>query len=153
MKQTLIRIKRSDPGIPSPLPFSSTNFFHMKQENKLCYNETPGNRNKIRIATTSHLYFIEINDIVRIQSFSNYSRIFLTSGKSMFVSKVLAHFDELLSGSHFVRIHRTHLVNLSCIKHYEHGKITKIGLSNDEVLPVSRSRKKILQHELWLHTA
>ena|SRR5688500_4660371 len=107
---------------------------------------------KIRIATTSHVYYIEVKDIVRIQSISNYSQIFFVSGKSMIVSKVLAHFDELLSDSHFVRIHRTHLVNLLFIKQYDKGTIPQIGLDNDEVLPVSRSRKKNLQHEMMLLT-
>jgi two-component system LytT family response regulator len=69
----------------------------------------------------------------------------------MIVSKVLGHFDALLSSSHFIRIHRTHLVNLLCIKQYERGNIPKIGLNNDEILPVSRSRKKILQQEMRLH--
>lgn len=108
--------------------------------------------NKIRISTTSHVHYIEVKDIVRIQSISNYSKIFLASGKSMIVSKVLAHFDELLSGSHFVRIHRTHLVNLFYIKQYDKGTFPKIGLDNDEVLPVSRSKKKSLQQEMMLLT-
>jgi len=114
------------------------------------YNRELMEQHKIRISTTSHVYYIDVKDIVRIQSISNYSKIFFSSGKSMIVSKVLAHFDALLTGSHFVRIHRTHLVNLLCIKQYERGNIPKIGLNNDEILPVSRSRKKILQQEMRL---
>ena len=117
-------------------------------DNEHSYIRDPSDHHKIRISTTSHVYYIDVKDIVRIQSISNYSKIYFTSGKSMIVSKVLAHFDTLLTGSHFVRIHRTHLVNLLCIKQYERGSIPKIGLHNDEILPVSRSKKKILQQEM-----
>ena|SRR5688572_20772114 len=105
-------------------------------------------RNKIRIATANHIHFMDINDIVRIQSESNYSKIFITGGKTIVVSKALAHFDALLTGFHFVRIHRTHLVNMLYIKHYERGNLSRIGLNNDEMLPVSRSKKKSFQYEL-----
>ena len=106
--------------------------------------------NKLRVATSDHVYFIDVKEIVRIQSVSNYSKLFFRSGKSLMVSKVLAHFDALLTESHFVRIHRTHLVNLLCIKQYDRGNSTRIGLLNEEVLPVSRSKKKMLQHEMKL---
>lgn len=105
-------------------------------------------QDKLRVATVNHVYYIDVKDIVRIQSLSNYSKLFFNNGKSLVVSKVLAHFDALLTESHFVRIHRTHLVNLLCIKKYERGNMPTIGLNNDEVLPVSRSKKKVLQHEM-----
>ena len=104
--------------------------------------------NKLRVATVNHVFYIDVKDIVRIQSISNYSKLIFTSGKSLLTAKVLAHFDSQLAGSHFVRIHRTHLVNLFCIKHYDRGNLSRIGLNNEEVLPVSRSRKKVLQREM-----
>jgi len=108
--------------------------------------------NKIRVATSGHVHYIDPADIVRIESLSNYSKIFFTSGKTILVSKVLAHFEALLTGLHFVRIHRTHLVNLLYIKLYQHGSLPRIGLSNNEMLPVSRSKKKLLQHELKMYS-
>ena len=108
----------------------------------------PADQTKIRIADTYHVYYINTRDIVRIQSLSNYSKIFFTSGKSILVCKVLAYFDALLTDLHFVRIHRTHLVNLLFIKQYEPGRMPRIGLNNNEVLPVSRRKKKIVRHEM-----
>jgi two-component system LytT family response regulator len=107
--------------------------------------------NKLRIATTGQVNYIDIKEIIRIQSLSNYSKIFFTNGQTILVAKVLSHFDAILSDFHFIRIHRTHLVNLNCINKFEHGPIATIGLNNDEVLPVSRSRKKFLQRELKMN--
>lgn len=112
--------------------------------------EPMGLQQKLRVATTDHIFYFDIRDIVRIQSLSNYSRIFFTSGKSILVCKVLAYFDELLADYHFVRIHRTHLVNLFYIRRYSTGNATSIDLSNDEVLPVSRAKKKSVQRQMQM---
>jgi len=105
---------------------------------------------KLRVATATHIYYIDIRDIVRIQSISNYSKLFFTSGQTLLVSKVLAYFEELLGGCHFSRVHRTHLVNLLYLKEYSQGDIPRIGLINNEVLPVSRRKKKLLQQKMRL---
>ena len=106
---------------------------------------------KLRIATTGQVFYIDIKEIIRIQSHSNYSKIFFTNGQTILVAKVLAHFESILCDFHFVRIHRTHVVNLNCINRFERGNIATIGLNNDEVLPVSRSKKKLLQLELKMN--
>jgi two-component system, LytTR family, response regulator len=106
--------------------------------------------NKLRVATADYIYYIDVKDIVRIQSVSSYSKIFFTNGQTLIVSKVLAHFEEVLAKNNFSRIHRTHLVNLIHLKKYEHGPLTKIGMSNNEVLPVSRRKKKTLLQKMML---
>ncbi|MBC7935883.1 MAG: LytTR family transcriptional regulator [Rhizobacter sp.] len=105
---------------------------------------------KIRVATITYIYYIDIKDIVRIQSISNYSKLFFMNGQTLIVSKVLAHFDELLAGRHFSRIHRTHLVNLHYMEKYVRGKLPKIGMCNNDMLPVSRRNKKMVQEKMLL---
>ena len=117
------------------------------------FNTTePNLPGKLRVATVNSIYYIDVNDIVRIQSISNYSKLFFTSGKTLLVAKVLAHFDGLLTKEHFSRIHRTHLVNLSYVKQYRSGNINKISMSNDDVLPVSRKNKKILLQKMEMRS-
>ena len=114
------------------------------------FNRPASAQHKLRVSTAGHVYYIDPTDIIRIESMSNYSKLFLTNGKSLIVSKVLAYFDAILTDFHFVRIHRTHLVNVHYIHQYDHGNSSCIGLNNNEVLPVSRSRKKILRQELQM---
>jgi len=106
--------------------------------------------NKLRVATANHIYYINIEDIVRIQSISNYSKLFFTNGQTLIVCKVLAYFEEILAKRNFSRIHRTHLVNLIHMKEYLHGSVTKIGMSNNELLPVSRRKKSTLQQKIMM---
>lgn len=103
---------------------------------------------KLRIATANHIYYLDIRDIVRIQSVSNYSKLFFSSGQTLIVSKVLAYFDMMLETRHFFRIHRTHLINLVYLKHYVPGNAALAALSNNEAIPVSRRKKKDLQEKM-----
>ena len=115
-------------------------------------NNHKGLYTKVRVATSDCVYYIDPADIVRIESISNYSRIIFLNSKSILVAKVLAHFEVLLKDFHFLRIHRTHLVNLIYIKQYERGSLSQVGLNNNEMLPVARSKKKIVQQELKNHS-
>jgi two-component system, LytTR family, response regulator len=108
---------------------------------------------KLRVDTVGQVYYFPVNDIVRIQSFSNYSKIFFNNGKNILVAKVLARFEELLSPSsfqksgrgHFVRIHRSHLINKQYLLYYIPGNEAKACLSNGEKIPVSKRRKIIFR--------
>ncbi len=78
--------------------------------------------------------------IIRIESSSNYSRVFFTNRSPLVVCKILQWFEDLLPPEGFVRVHRSHLVNRSFIaerpaEHY-------LLLENGQVVPVSRRRRK-----------
>lgn len=103
---------------------------------------------KLRVATTNHIYYLDVKDIIRIQSISNYSKLFFTSGQTLIVSKVLAWFENLLTTGNFLRVHRTHLVNLQHLKQYIPGTVAMAALINDEEVPVSRRKKRVLQERM-----
>jgi two-component system LytT family response regulator len=103
---------------------------------------------KLRIATATHIYYLDIKDIVRIQSFSNYSKLFFLSGQTLIVSKVLAWFDEILHTRHFFRVHRTHLINLLYLKEYVAGDTALAALSNNDEIPVARRKKRELREKM-----
>ena len=123
-----------------------TSYFK-KNELSSCHQEDirPG---KLRVATTNHIYYLDVKDIIRIQSISNYSKLFFTSGQTLIVSKVLAWFDNLLTTGNFLRVHRTHLVNLQHLKQYIPGTVAMAALINDEEVPVSRRKKRVLQQRM-----
>ena len=97
---------------------------------------------KIAVPTMEGLEFIETDNIIHCKSESNYTNIFLLSGKSILISKTLKEVEEMLSGSNFYRIHHSHIINLNHIKKYVRGDGGYVVLINDEVINVSRSRKE-----------
>jgi len=87
---------------------------------------------------------VNINDILRAEANDNYTNFYLTSGKTFLVSKTLKHFDDLLCEFDFIRIHKSHLVNLQYITKYIKGKGGQVRMSDDSFVDVSATRKKEL---------
>ena len=63
-------------------------------------------------------------------------------GKKHVVSKTLKFFDEMLKDLGFMRIHKSHLANMSGITEYKKGKTAQVKLSNGTWLDISIQRKK-----------
>lgn len=105
-------------------------------------SDSRSQNDKITISTNEGVEFFEINQIVRVESSSNYSKIFFTDGKSILVTKLLKDFEEILTPYRFYRIHNSHLINLSHIKKYIRGDGGQVVMKNDEVIDVARRKKE-----------
>jgi two-component system, LytTR family, response regulator len=84
----------------------------------------------IAIPTNDGLEFIQIKQIIRIESSSNYSKLVLLNGQHLLVTRQLKDFEELLQDYRFYRIHHSHLVNLNFISKYVRGDRWLIFLSS-----------------------
>lgn len=98
---------------------------------------------KITIPLQSGFEVLQISDILYCQADDNYTRIFVGNKKKL-VSKTLKHFEGVLSGSGFARVHKSFLVNVNAITEYKRGKGGSVVLSNGKEIMVSPSRKKEL---------
>jgi two-component system LytT family response regulator len=103
------------------------------------------------LSTCTGIMIIPVQQIIRIQSISNYSKLFFkdacpaTGGrKTLVVAKVLRWFQEQTCFFSFVRIHRTHFVNINYIKSYSDGKIGLLLLHNGEKLSIARRKKAVV---------
>ena len=103
--------------------------------------------NTILITDSRGVSVIDINSIVRIEALNNYSKLFLRNGRNLIVSKVLKTMETMLAGKGFERIHRSHLVNTSCILRYNLYQ-QKITLHNEEEICISRRKKTGIRKKL-----
>ena len=103
---------------------------------------------KIVLKTTGKAHIIPVQDIVRCESDSNYTRFCFKNEKELLVSTTLKEYDELLSGCGFYRVHQSHLVNLSYVVSYEYGKGGYVILKDQTSIPVSPMRKERLLQQL-----
>lgn len=109
---------------------------------KQSLNSTHSQEEKIAIPTSEGLDFIPIKNIVHIESSSNYSKIYLTEGKPLLVTKLLKDFEDMLSPFHFFRIHNSHLINLKYIKKYIRGEGGQVIMQNGDTIDVARRKKE-----------
>ena len=101
---------------------------------------------KLALADTTEVKYVALEDIIRLQSESNYTHIFLKN-KQVFVSaKTLKEYDEILQGHHFIRVHKSHLINPSFIESY--NKSGELVLSDGTKIEVARRKKEYVQEVL-----
>jgi two-component system LytT family response regulator len=97
----------------------------------------------IAIPTNDGLEFIQIKQIIRIESSSNYSKLMLHNGRNLLVTRQLKDFEEILQDYRFYRVHHSHLVNLNFIAKYVRGDGGQITMRNGDIIDVSRRKKEV----------
>ena len=104
--------------------------------------------NNISILTSKGIFQLSFQNIIRIQSISNYSKIyFVDKTHPLTVAKVLHWFEDHLPPEMFLRTHRTHLVNKEHIINVVIS-LQKMQLSNGEQITISKRRKQWVKQRL-----
>jgi two-component system, LytTR family, response regulator len=101
---------------------------------------------QIIIPTDRGLKTVFVQNIIRVQANSNYSKIFFSNELPLTVAKVLHWFEDNLPNEFFIRIHKTHLVNRYFVASIEDKNL--IHLFNGEILKISRRRKNMFHKQI-----
>ena len=98
---------------------------------------------KLAIVTLNGFVFVDVKDIVRCESKSNYTQFYFNSGKNMVSSRNLGFYEELLPPEKFCRIHHSHLINIDFLHQYIKGGSGGMVVMKDGVqLDVSQRKKE-----------
>lgn len=101
----------------------------------------PAQAGKIVLPTMEGLCFEKIKHITYLEASGNYTMLHFKDGRQILVCKTLGDVEQLLPESVFVRIHRSHTINLQHIKKYVRGKGGYVLLQSDITLAVSSGQK------------
>ncbi|AFL81571.1 response regulator of the LytR/AlgR family [Aequorivita sublithincola DSM 14238] len=97
---------------------------------------------QIALPTGVGYKIVEIENIVRCQSDSNYTNIFCKDKNKILISRTLKEIEELLQDHGFLRVHQSHLINpqfvQGILKHHGGSLI----MQDDTEVPVSRQKSK-----------
>ncbi len=95
---------------------------------------------RISVATGKGFKVMAINDIIRIEASGNHCYLFSKDGKRLLDSRPLGTYEEILNPTLFMRVHKSHLINLSEVLEYrsEDGHIAI--LSDKSEVPIARAR-------------
>jgi two-component system LytT family response regulator len=66
--------------------------------------------------------FADVADISVISAHDNYSEVQLADGAKIFLRKSLKAWEDTLPATHFMRVHRTQIVNLARVTRYERDR-------------------------------
>lgn len=98
-------------------------------------------KQQIVIPVDGKLLFFTADEVIYCASDGNYTRVFLTEQRKLYVSKNLKEMEHILPDKTFFRIHNSYVVNLKKVKAYL-KKDAFVVLEGGAEIPVSRSKKQ-----------
>lgn len=119
---------------------------HQKEENErlkqlINHLNLGGRSPRIGLASQHKVDFVEIARITRCEADNNYTHVFLDHPEKMTISKTLKEFEDLLKEHGFIRVHQSHLINSAHIKSLQKSDGGYIRMTDDSIVPISRTRK------------
>ncbi|HUX55179.1 MAG TPA: LytTR family DNA-binding domain-containing protein [Williamwhitmania sp.] len=101
---------------------------------------------KIVLKTAESIHLVNVKDIIRCESSSNYTLFFFTDNTKLLVSKTLKEFDEMLSPYGFFRAHQSHLINLNFLDRYDKAEGGTLILKDKSSIPLAvRKREQLMK--------
>jgi len=116
------------------------------KDNLMSHDDSPSKT--VALPEINGFAIVNIEDIVRCEGKRNYTRIIFKNSPEKLVSRTLLEFEHLLSPLGFVRIHRSHLVNILNVVRYLKSEGGMVELKTGEQLKVSPKHKENLLNKL-----
>ncbi len=126
------------------------NFYDHARELVASLQHTNGEDRKIAIPTQDGYEFVLTKDILYCTANGSYTTLQLQNKRQLIASQILKHYEELLEGHKFIRIHNSYLVNVQRIKSISRSDGGYVMMEDNQRLPISKSRKESLLAELRL---
>jgi two-component system LytT family response regulator len=115
------------------------------------YNETQ----KIRKITLHHqkgFNIVDTEKIVRLEADGNYTTFYICDGEKIVTSRPIGDFEQILDTPGFIRVHRSHIINLDHMEQYCYEDTGYVILSGGHRVEVSRRRFPLLSGRLASYT-
>jgi len=97
-------------------------------------------RQQIILPTLDGFDVVRMEDIVRLKGNGNFTDVFLKDGSKKMVCRFLKHFTEMLPYP-FVRIHKSHVINIHAVKSYHKGTGGYVTLNDGAEIEVGAGYK------------
>ena len=109
-------------------------------------NSNPMPEAKLIVPSVSATYFFSPEEITRLESNSNYTRIFFTNRKPLLMAKVLKKYEAVLAPMGFIRIHQSHIVNKRYITSID--ACGEVVMEDSQTITISRRKRKAVMAAL-----
>ena len=100
-----------------------------------------GKFTKIGVPGSKGTIYLELKEIVRMESSNNYTYIYSFNTKPLLISKTIKLFEEILPEEFFIRCHQRHIVNIHFVKSYIRAEGAYLLLANNTQIPISRANR------------
>lgn len=90
---------------------------------------------------------VNLKDVVHCNAHDNFTDFYFISKAKMMICRTLKFYEELLAESGFMRVHKSHIINLEHVQKYKRGKGGQLIMSNGSVIDVSPNKKDELMQQ------
>ena len=108
--------------------------------------------NKIALPLNDGFRFVEMNDIEWIEASDNYSYVHHISGERLIVCRKLKSFENSLKDHGFLRVHRSHIINLKYLQNFSKAEGGFVKTSSGKVIYLPKRNKDEIIKTLKNHT-
>lgn len=117
-------------------------FAELKQQLASLQNNLQSPKNKtIVLRSSDKIYLLEVNTIIRCEADRCYTTFFVTGGKQHVVSQPMKEFEDILGEHGFMRVHKSHLINMAQIESFDKSEGGFVIMKDQTGIPVSRRKK------------
>jgi two-component system, LytTR family, response regulator len=101
---------------------------------------------QLTVSVSEGVYILNEEEIIYLQAFSNYTKIYLTENRNIFSAKTLKQYEILLPSNIFYRVHSSFLINSKHICNVNF--FGEIVLTQNFSVPISRRKKSFYNYIL-----
>jgi two-component system LytT family response regulator len=87
---------------------------------------------------------IQVKEIIRCEANDNFTDFILTNNRKVMICRTLKHYETMLEDYNFVRVHKSHLINVQHVTKYLKGKGGQLIMSDQSYVDVSPTKKDLL---------
>lgn len=104
-------------------------------------------QHKIVLPLQDGFEVVNLKEVIHCDAHDNFTDFYFVSKPKMMICRTLKFYEELLGDSGFMRVHKSHLINLEHVHKYKKGKGGQLTMSNGSVIDVSPNKKEdLMQH-------
>ncbi len=96
---------------------------------------------KIMLPTMEGFEIVKLADIIYCEAHDNFTRFYFQDKQELLICRTLKYFEDTLPINQFIRIHRSHMINLEYVIRYTKGKGGYVTLENQKELEVAPKKK------------
>ncbi len=105
------------------------------------FREEHPEKRQVILPTLEGFEVIKMEEIRRLQGNGNFTDIYLMDGTKKMACRFLKHYAEILPYP-FVRVHKSHIININCVKSYHKGLGGYVVLNNNTEIDISANYKE-----------
>jgi two-component system LytT family response regulator len=84
---------------------------------------------------------IQVKDVIRCEANDNFTDFVLMDKRRLLICRTLKFYEEILTDFDFMRIHKSHMINVQHVKKYLKGKGGQVVMSDGSTVDVSPNKK------------